>query len=491
MKLSQLAVAALGYSLELRGDCEIASLSADSRIHTDQGLFFCIRGAHHDAHRFAAQAVEQGAAALVVTEFQDNLDVPQLKVSNDRAAMALMARAFFAYPDRRLRLIGITGTKGKTTTSYLVKAILEASGRMVGLIGTTGNMIGSQWINSNLTTPDPIELHKTLRLMADAGCDDVVMEVSAHAISMHRLEGLVFEAGCFTNLSQDHLDYYGDMEAYFQAKRAFFLNGSVKNAVISLDDPWAYRLSQELTMPKISYAICTNADLFARDIQIEEGGMSFMFSLWNDKYYPVRLKLMGMFNIYNAIAAAGIGLILGAEPETICRALEGVTSVPGRAEVLDTHTDYKVILDYSHSPDALDNILSAIREFLKGRLIVVFGCGGDRDQGKRPIMGAIAGRLADLSILTSDNPRAEDPLDILGAIEEGIKPTGGRYEVIENRREAIRRALKVAGPGDVVLLAGKGHETYQEIAGVKKPFEEKKIVAELLRELEQEGKQGA
>lgn len=487
MKLSQLAADALGYSLELTGDCEIHSLSADSRERTDQALFFCIRGAHYDSHHFAAQAVSNGAAALVVTELQPQIPVPQLKVSNDRAAMALIARAFFGFADQRMKLIGITGTKGKTTTSYLVKAILEASGYICGLIGTTGNMIASHWINSSLTTPDPIELHRTLRNMAQAGCEYVIMEVSAHAVWMRRLEGLVFEAGCFTNLSQDHLDFFGTMEDYFMAKRSFFMNSSIKNAVISLDDPWAFRLSQELTMPKISYAICTNADLFARDIQIEESGVSFMLSLWNDKYYPVRLKLMGMFNIYNAIAAAGIGLVVGADPDAICKALESVTSVPGRAEILDTNTDYMVVLDYSHSPDALENILGAIREFIKGRLIVVFGCGGDRDQGKRPIMGAIAGKMADFSILTSDNPRAEDPLDILNAIEEGIKPTGARYEVIENRREAIKRALKTAQAGDVVLLAGKGHETYQEIAGIKRPFNEKIIVSELLAEMKTEG----
>ncbi|NLW21262.1 MAG: UDP-N-acetylmuramoyl-L-alanyl-D-glutamate--2,6-diaminopimelate ligase [Clostridiales bacterium] len=491
MKLSHLAAQALGYALELTGDCEISSLSADSRETSDQGLFFCIKGAHHDAHDYAQQAVRQGAVALVVTRLLPQLDVPQLLVSDDRAAMALIARAFYGFADQQLRLVGITGTKGKTTTSYLVKAILEGSGQKVGLIGTTGNMIGQQWVNSTLTTPDPIELHKTLRQMADAGCHTVVMEVSAHALFMRRLEGLTFEAGCFTNLSQDHLDFFGEMEAYFQAKRAFFLGGMVKNAIISLDDTWAFRLSQELTIPKISYAICTNADLFARDIQIEEGGVSFLLSLWNDKYYPVKLSLMGMFNIYNAIAAAGIGLIMGAEPEAICQALESVSSVPGRAEVLDTHTDYKVVLDYSHSPDALENILCAIREFLKGRLIVVFGCGGDRDHGKRPLMGAIAGRLADLSILTSDNPRAEDPLEILDAIEEGIKPTGGRYEVIENRRQAIRHALEIAQAGDVVLLAGKGHETYQEIAGIKRPFNEKAIVAELVAQMKTEGHHGA
>ena len=483
MKLSQLAAEALAYAQELTGDCDILSLSADSREQTRQGLFFCIRGEHVDSHRFAEQAVKNGASALMVSEFLPHIKVPQLKVSDDRAAMALIARVFYGSPDLEMKLVGITGTKGKTTTSYLVKAILEQAGHACGLIGTTGNMVGDQWMNSTLTTPDPIDLHKTLRQMADAGCQYVVMEVSAHATWMRRLEGLSFEAGCFTNLSQDHLDVFGSMENYFQAKRDFFTKYTVKNAVLSLDDSWSARLMQELTMPKVSYAICTNADLFARDIQIEEGGVSFMLSLWNEKYYPVHLQLMGMFNIYNALAAAGIGLVMGVAPEIICAALESVSSVPGRAEVLETNTDYKVVLDYSHSPDALENILTAIREFIKGRIIVVFGCGGDRDQGKRPIMGAIAGKMADLSILTSDNPRAEDPLDILGAIEEGIKPTGGQYVVIENRRDAIRHALQVAAAGDIVLLAGKGHETYQEVHGVKRPFDEKLIVAELLREV--------
>ncbi len=483
MKLSQLAGEALAYTLELTGDCEISTLSADSREKTVQGLFFCIKGARHDAHFFAGQAIQNGAEALVVTQLQPHLKVPQLLVSDDRAAMALMVRAFYGFADRGMKLVGITGTKGKTTTSYLVKAILEQSGYRCGLIGTTGNMIGSQWMNSNLTTPDPIDLHKTLRGMADAGCEYVVMEVSAHALWMRRLEGLCFEAGCFTNLSQDHLDFFGTMEDYYQAKRSFFTGGLVKNAVISLDDTWASRLAGEIAIPRISYAICTNADLFARDIQIRENGVSFLLSLWKDQYFPVNLRLMGMFNIYNALAAAGIGLTLGAEPATICRALESVASVPGRAEVLDTRTGFKVILDYSHSPDALENILGAIREFIKGRLIVVFGCGGDRDQGKRPVMGEIAGRMADLSILTSDNPRSEDPDSILASIEEGIKPTGGSYRVIENRREAIRHALALANENDIVLLAGKGHETYQEIAGVKRPFNEKQIVMDLLMEM--------
>ena len=483
MKLSQLAKAAAPYVTSLSEDCHIGALSADSRLKTDRGLFFCVKGARTDGHAHAAEAVKNGAIALMVTQPIKDIPVPQLLVSDDRAAMALLTRAYYGFADESLKLVGITGTKGKTTTSYLVKAVLERSGFKCGLIGTTGNMIGDSWTDSTLTTPDPIELHRTLRMMADAGCDYVVMEVSAHALSMHRLEGLVFEAGCFTNLSQDHLDFFSDMEAYYQAKKSFFTSGGVKNAAICIDDAHAQDLLSSILVPRISFGIALDADIFARDIDIHKDGVTFSLVLWNERQYPVRLRLMGMFNVYNALAAAAISLSLGAAPETICTALESVASVPGRAEVLDTHTAYKVILDYSHSPDAMENILTAVREFTRGRVIIVFGCGGDRDHAKRPIMGAVAGKLADISILTSDNPRNEDPMEILSAVEQGIKPTGSAYEVIENRREAIRHAMRIAEEGDVVLLAGKGHETYQEIHGIRRPFDEKQVVQELLQEM--------
>ena len=486
MKLSLLAKAAAPYVLSLSEDCRVGAVSADSRLKTQDGLFFCIKGARADGHKHAGEAVKNGAAALMVTELLPDIPVPQLLVSDGRAAMALITRAYYGFADEQMKLVGITGTKGKTTTSYLVKAVLEHAGHKCGLIGTTGNKIGDQWTNSTLTTPDPIELHRTLRMMADAGCEYVVMEVSAHALAMHRLDGLVFEAGCFTNLSQDHLDFFPNMEEYFKTKLGFFTSGSVRNAAVNIDDPRTPALINKLLIPRISYGIAVNADIFARDIDIHEDGVAFSLVLWNDRQYPVRLRLMGMFNVYNALAAAAICLSLGVAPEVICPALESVASVPGRAEVLDTHTPYKVILDYSHSPDAMENILSAVREFARGRIIIVFGCGGDRDQAKRPIMGAIAGRQADISILTSDNPRNEDPMEILKAIENGIKPTGGVYEVIENRREAIRHAMQIAKDGDVLLLAGKGHETYQEIMGIKRPFNEKQIVQELLREQKKE-----
>lgn len=480
MKLSHLAKEAVPFFVEQRGDCEISSLSQDSRLKTEDGLFFCISGARLDSHDFAAQAVENGAAALVVTRFLDEVDVPQVLVSNDRAAMALMSSAFYGHPGKRMKLIGITGTKGKTTTSYFIKAILEEAGWVCGLIGTTGNMIGSRWMKSSLTTPDPIELNRTLREMLDEGVQAVCMEVSAHAINMNRLEGLQFEAGCYLNLSQDHLDFFGSMDHYFETKKSFLTSGMVKNAAVNVDDDRAADVIKDLSIPCSTFGICTNADIFARDIEISEKGVSFQLALWNEHLYPVHLKMMGMFNVYNALAACGLALIMGVEPQVICRALEGVKSVPGRAEVLDTHTPYMVILDYSHSPDSLENILKTAKDFARGRVIVLFGCGGDRDYLKRPQMGVIAGRLADYSILTSDNPRSEEPMAIIRSIEEGIRKTQGLYEIMEDRRAAIAKALKMAQDGDVVILAGKGHETYQEISGVKRPFDEKQIVRELL-----------
>lgn len=482
MRLSQLAQQAAPYVLTQNGDCEIDALTQDSRVKTRNGLFFCIAGTKHDAHDFAPQALQKGAVALVVTQPMPELAAPQIVVSDARAAMALMAAAFYGHPSQQMKMVGITGTKGKTTTSFFVKAILEAAGYTCGLIGTTGNMIGNKWLYSSLTTPDPIDLQATLHQMSDAGVTALSMEVSAHALAMHRLQGMHFEAGCYTNLSQDHLDYFADLQQYFEAKRSFFTSGMVRNAALNADDDYTQQIISQLRIPYSTYGICTNADVFARNIEISENGVRFELSLWNEHAYPIRLQMMGMFNVYNALAAAASTLILGIDPQTITRGLENVRSVPGRAEVLETHTPYKVILDYSHSPDALQNILKTVKSFARKRTIVVFGCGGDRDHSKRPIMGAIAGKMADFSILTSDNPRTEEPMAILQSIEEGMKTTSGKYCLIENRKEAIRTALDLAKDGDVVILAGKGHETYQEINGVKRPFDEKQIVYELLQE---------
>lgn len=474
--------------METKGnmDTDIRTLSIESREAMDDGLFFCIQGARFDAHDFAGQAQENGCVALVVQRLVDS-PLVQVRVKNVRVAMAHIAAAFYGHPAREMRLIGVSGTKGKTTTSFLLKAILEKAGYKTGLIGTTGNMIADQKIKSNLTTPDPIDLHRCFRQMVDAGVEVVSMEVSAHAIDMHRLEGLTFEAACYTNLSQDHLDYFQTMERYFQTKKSFFLQGAVKNAAFNADDETSQSIIGDINIPYITYGISAKADVFARDIEITEEGVFFQILLRSLQSMTIGMQMTGMFNVYNALAAASLAMILGIDQSAIKAGLESVQAVPGRIEMLDTGTVYKVILDYSHSPDALENILSTVRAFTRNRVIVLFGCGGDRDQGKRPAMGEIGGRLADYCILTSDNPRTEDPHLILKAVERGIKRTEGAYKVIENRREAIRYALAMGQEGDVIVLAGKGHETYQDIMGIKRPFDEKVVVRELLQEMREEG----
>ena len=482
MKLRQLAES-IGANISSCPDTEIRELFMDSRQSVQDGLFFCISGSTFDGHRFARQAVEKGACALVVEHPVEGISVPQLVVENSRVAMALAAAEFYGHADREMKIIGLTGTKGKTTTSYLVKGILEAFGFKCGLIGTIGSRIGEKLIKSGLTTPDPIDLHKTLRMMADEGADYVVMEVSAHAIALHRLEGMRFSTGCFTNLSQDHLDFFGTMDNYFECKKSFFRSAWLDNAAINADDERSKSILSDIDVPRMTFGIAQDADVSAHDIEISENGVRFTMRVLQMDEYPVSLKLTGMFNVYNALAAAAVCLNQGLDPAQVAAALQTIKGVPGRAELLDTHTPYKVILDYSHSPDALDNILNTVRTFARGRVIVLFGCGGDRDHKKRPIMGEIAGRLADYSILTSDNPRTEDPFDILRAVESGIRKTKGKYTVIENRREAIRHALETAREGDIVVLAGKGHETYQEINGIRHPFDEKVVVQQLLDEI--------
>ena len=471
--------------LETRGNMatEIESLVIDSREAVQNGLFFCIPGAKFDAHDFAPQAQENGCTALIVSRWIEDCELPQVKVGNVRSAMAYIASSFFGHPARGMRLIGVCGTKGKTTTSFLLKAILEQAGLKTGLIGTTGNMIGDEKLKSDLTTPDPIDLHRCFRQMRDAGVEAVSMEVSAHAVDMHRLDGLIFEAACYTNLSQDHLDYFGSMENYFQTKKSFFLSGAVQNAALNVDDETTERILDEIQIPTLTYGISTKADVFARDIEITENGVSFQVFFKTLEAMPIHMQLTGMFNVYNALSAASLAMIMGIDLGTIKTGLEAVRSVPGRIEMLDTRTPYKVILDYSHSPDALENILTTVRTFTKNRLICLFGCGGNRDKSKRDIMGEISGRLADFSILTSDNPRTENPDDILASIEAGMKKTDGKYVIIENRRDAIRYALEMGQEGDVMILAGKGHETYQDVMGVKRPFDEKVVVQELLLEM--------
>ena len=480
MKLTELA-RSIPAGASVSAEAEVTGLVCDSRKVKKGDLYFCLPGLRVDGHNFAKAAADAGAAALVV-ERKLPVDLPQVLVEDARGAMSHMAQCFYGYPAGEMHGVGITGTKGKTTTSFLVRAIARHAGHKVGLMGTVCTYIGEEEEPASLTTPDPIDVQSLLRRMKDAGCDFYVMEVSAHALDLRKLVGMKFDQGIFTNFSQDHLDYFGTMETYRRAKEKFFDPFYIGHAVVNADDEAGkYMLGR---VPATTYGVSVPADAYANEIEILESGVSYRLH-WKDVVLPLHLHISGIFNVYNSMAAAVACLEMGISPEDVKAGLESVTVVPGRIEPLPTHTPYRVILDYAHSPASLESILKTIRQFTRGRLICVFGCGGGRDKEKRPIMGEISGRLADFSVLTSDNPRLEDPMDILRAIEEGIKCTTGPYVVIENRREAIRYAMQMGQPGDVIVLAGKGHETYQDIGGQKHPFDEKVVVREILAEMDE------
>lgn len=480
MKLTELA-RSIPAGASVSAEAEVTGLVCDSRKVKKGDLYFCLPGLRVDGHNFAKAAADAGAAALVV-ERKLPVDLPQVLVEDARAAMSYMAQCFYGYPAAEMHGVGITGTKGKTTTSFLVRAIARHAGHKVGLMGTVCTYIGEEEEPASLTTPDPIDVQSLLRRMKDAGCDFYVMEVSAHALDLRKLVGMKFDQGIFTNFSQDHLDYFGTMETYRRAKEKFFDPFYIGHAVVNADDEAGkYMLGR---VPATTYGVSAPVDAYANEIEILESGVSYRLH-WKDVMLPLHLHISGIFNVYNSMAAAVACLEMGISPEDVKAGLESVTVVPGRIEPLPTHTPYRVILDYAHSPASLESILKTIRQFTRGRLICVFGCGGGRDKEKRPIMGEISGRLADFSVLTSDNPRLEDPMDILRAIEEGIKRTTGPYVVIENRREAIRYAMQMGQPGDVIVLAGKGHETYQDIGGQKHPFDEKVVVREILAEMDE------
>ena len=480
MKLTELA-RSIPAGASVSAEAEVTGLVCDSRKVKKGDLYFCLPGLRVDGHNFAKAAADAGAAALVV-ERKLPVDLPQVLVEDARAAMSYMAQCFYGYPAAEMHGVGITGTKGKTTTSFLVRAIARHAGHKVGLMGTVCTYIGEEEEPASLTTPDPIDVQSLLRRMKYAGCDFYVMEVSAHALDLRKLVGMKFDQGIFTNFSQDHLDYFGTMETYRRAKEKFFDPFYIGHAVVNADDEAGkYMLGR---VPATTYGVSAPADAYANEIEILESGVSYRLH-WKDVVLPLHLHISGIFNVYNSMAAAVACLEMGISPEDVKAGLESVTVVPGRIEPLPTHTPYRVILDYAHSPASLESILKTIRQFTRGRLICVFGCGGGRDKEKRPIMGEISGRLADFSVLTSDNPRLEDPMDILRAIEEGIKRTTGPYVVIENRREAIRYAMQMGQPGDVIVLAGKGHETYQDIGGQKHPFDEKVVVREILAEMDE------
>jgi UDP-N-acetylmuramoyl-L-alanyl-D-glutamate--2,6-diaminopimelate ligase len=450
---------------------EIAHLAHDTREVRDGTLFFCVRGFTRDGHELAGEAIERGAAALVVERPLD-LGVPEVVVEDVRAAMAPAAARFHGDPTARLPVVGVTGTNGKTTTAFLVRGILESAGRQCGLLGTVTSWVGGEQRPTTRTTPEAIELQACFAAMLAGGDSACAMEVSSHALALHRADAIHWEVAAFTNLTQDHLDFHADMEDYFLAKRRLFEAGA-KTAIVNVDDEYGARLAAELP-EAVTVGFSEGAALRAEDAEYDAGGATFTVDS-----REFRVALPGAFNVLNALVAIAACRALGLDDEAIAAGLPQAGPVPGRFQPVDEDQGFTVIVDYSHTPDSLANALGAARELAQERVYVVFGAGGDRDRAKRPLMGEVAAELADVAIVTSDNPRSEDPRAIVNEILAGM---GGHGQAIVDRREAIFHAIRLAEGGDVVLIAGKGHEQGQEFAdGEKVPFDDVTVAREALR----------
>ena len=485
---------------------EIAGLACDSREVSAGDLFFCVPGEHRDGHDFAVQAVRGGAAALVV-EHRLGLGVPEVVLPSVRAAMGPLAARFYGEPSAQLRVVGVTGTNGKTTTAYLVRALLEAAGERCGLLGTVTSVVAGVERPVTHTTPEAIAVQGAFRAMLDGGDAACAMEVSSHALELRRVDGIRFAASIFTNLTQDHLDFHADMEEYFQAKRRLFIPGSSASVpgspvcghrptitVVNVADPYGQRLAAELpdavrfavqgALPggQDEAAMQRDAEYQARDVRMDFAGCRFVLQTPQGER-PVVLPLPGRFNVANALGAVAATHAMGADLDTLVTALERGVRVPGRFEPVQEGQDFAVLVDYAHTPDSLENVLRAARELARGRVVCVFGAGGDRDRSKRPLMGEIAARLAEVVVVTSDNPRSESPEAIVGEIVAGIDAAGKAKVLVEvDRRVAIGQAIALACPDDVVVIAGKGHEQGQEFAqGRKQPFDDVTVAREALR----------
>jgi UDP-N-acetylmuramoyl-L-alanyl-D-glutamate--2,6-diaminopimelate ligase len=466
---------------------EIESLAYDSRRVTPGALFFCVPGEHSDGHEHAAQAVRAGAAALVVERPLEQ-GVPEIVVESARAAMGPVAARFYGDPTAMLQVVGVTGTNGKTTTAFLARALLEASGRRCGMLGTVTSIVGGERRPAVRTTPEAIDLQEDFRAMLDGGERACAMEVSSHALALGRTDGVRFAAAIFTNLTQDHLDFHGTMEAYFQAKRRLFIpaRGEAPGvSVIDLDDPYGRRLAAELP-GAVTFALERDADYRARDVRVDRDGCRFQLH-GPAGARTLRLPLPGRFNVANALGALAAVHSLGGELDTLVAALERGVRVPGRLEPVEEGQEYAVLVDYAHTPDSLEKVLRTAREVTGARVICVFGAGGDRDRAKRPLMGAAAARLAEVVVVTSDNPRSEEPEAIVEEIVHGAaaaRPVGAaRIVVAPDRRAAIERAIAAAAAGDVVVIAGKGHEQGQEFVGGRVvAFDDVSVAREALRE---------
>ena len=465
-------------------ETEIGDISYDSRAVKSGDLFCAIVGAAADGHRFIPMAMEKGAAAVLCETPPEN-GVPYVQVGDSRLALALASRNYFADPAGSMTMVGVTGTNGKTTTTLLLKHVLEeALGAKVGLIGTNANMIGDMELPTERTTPQSYELQKLFRAMADAGCTHVVMEVSSHALDQDRAAGVRYAVGVFTNLTQDHLDYHKTMENYAAAKTKLFSASDA--AVINLDDHWAEYFLRAARAAGCSVTGCSignaGADIAVRepaDVKLLPDRVEFSIVCGGARQ-AVRLGIPGRFSVYNGMSVLAAARALGVPLADAAAALETVKGVKGRVEPVPTDGDYTILIDYAHTPDALENVLKTVRETAPGRVVAVFGCGGDRDRTKRPIMGKLAADLADFAIVTSDNPRTEDPEAIIAEILAGVTAERGKYTAITDRAAAIGYAIEHHRPSDVIVLAGKGHETYQEVGHEKRHMDEREIVADIL-----------
>ncbi|HVD38518.1 MAG TPA: UDP-N-acetylmuramoyl-L-alanyl-D-glutamate--2,6-diaminopimelate ligase [Solirubrobacterales bacterium] len=459
---------------------EVRDLAYDSRKVEPGTLFFCVVGEKVDGHEFGARAVEEGAAALVVERELTDLEGPQVVVSDSRAAMAPVAARFFGDPTGELRVVGVTGTNGKTTTAFLVREILRAADYSCGLLGTVKQIVGGVEKEVERTTPEAIELQKTFRQMLEGGDEACAMEVSSHAMALRRADAIHFEVAIFTNLTQDHLDFHADMEDYFLAKRKLFEAEGTKVRIVNVDDPYGRRLASEFECITFS-AEGAEADYSAREVAFDASGASFAVG-----ELQLRTGLPGHFNVANALGAFAAAEAMGVGPEIAVAGLAKAARVPGRFEPIDEGQGFSVLVDYAHTPDSLENVLRAARRLTAGKLISVFGAGGDRDRDKRPKMGRAGAELSDLAVITSDNPRSEDPETIVAEVAGGAEAAEGvsDLEIVVDRREAIALALGRAEPGDTVVIAGKGHEQGQEFEGGRKvPFDDREVAREELWKL--------
>ncbi len=486
MRLSELL--APGEGQIFGGDVEIHGIEYDSRRLEEGGLFVAVPGFTMDGHEFIPDAIARGASAVMVETMQPNLDVPQILVKNCRQAMSQAARCFFGDPAARLRVIAVTGTNGKTTTTFLIKQGLESAGFRVALMGTIQNMIGDAVYPAARTTPEAIDIQRFLAQAVSEGCQYLVFEASSHGLALGRIDDVEVDVAVFTNLSQDHLDFHDSFEAYFEAKAQLFhqLNRHrskpSKAAVINGDDPYGQRL-MKFDLPNVYPYGIHEGSIQASQVCIHGSGVSYRLQSPTHEF-AVDLPLAGMFNVYNSLAAAAVLIHEGFDTAAMERAMEALRPVPGRFELVQVGQPFPVVVDYAHTPDGLTNVMATARSVCSGRVIAVFGAGGDRDAAKRPLMAAAAGEFADYIIITSDNPRSEEPLAICGQVEQGLIAMGFRaYHVEPSRQVAIQQAVTMANADDIVVIAGKGHETYQEVSGKRSHFDDREVAGAALKEL--------